>query len=217
VLTDQSQVYFIPKKKSPQTRIEAMVLCDKMTDIPTRYTSFAAGRYFGGGMGSVLFQEIREFRSMAYSTSASILKQHFCARDRTPSYLKAFVGTQGDKTVDAMNVLDSLIRHLPVSEKRFEATRINMWSSLVTSYPTFRVISREIASILREGYTSDPTKDDYAILEQMTMDDISNLWKQQVSDRNIVWAVVGDPDKIGLENLSKFGPVTQLKPGDVMK
>ena len=217
VLKGESQVFFIPKKKSPQTRIEALVLADKITDLPTRYTSTAAGSYFGGGMGSVLFQEIREFRSMAYSTNAYFLKQLYCVRDQSPAYLKAFVGTQGDKTIDAMTVLDSLIRRLPQSEKRLEMTRKNMWSDRVTSYPTFRAISREIATDLREGFTFDPAKEEYALLERLTMDDIYKLWNQQISGRPIVWAIVGDPDKIGLENLSKFGTVTQLKPGDVVK
>lgn len=216
VLKGDSQVFFIPKKKSPQTRIEALILADRMMDLPTRYTSTAAGSYFGGGMGSVLFQEIREFRSLAYSTNAYFIKQNYCARENSPAYLKAFVGTQGDKTIDAMTVLDSLIRHLPLSEKRLELTRKNMWSNQVANYPTFRGISREIASDLREGFSFDPAKEKYALLERLALDDIDKLWKQQVADRPIVWAVVGDPDKIGLESLSRFGPVIQLKPGDVI-
>lgn len=72
VLQPKQEVYFIPKKKSPQTRVYALVLGDPLTNLPARFESRVAGCYFGIGMGSVLFQEIREFRSLAYSTSANV-------------------------------------------------------------------------------------------------------------------------------------------------
>ncbi len=217
VLSGRSGVYFIPKKKSPQTQIVAMVLGDPLTEIPVRFTSRVAGDYFGGGMGSVLFQEIREFRSMAYSTSAYIVRQSYHDRDKIPAYLSAFVGTQGDKTLDAMTVLDSLVHNFPLSEKRFNMTVRDTWSDLVTGHPSFRGISSRIADDLRSGFTYDVDALYYDLLEKMSMKDIDDFWQQQVAGRPVVWAVVGDPDKIGLEDLAKFGAVTQLKPGDVMK
>jgi predicted Zn-dependent peptidase len=216
-LADRSGVYFIPKKKSPQTRINAFVLGDPMADMETRFLSNVAGQYFGGGMGSVLFQEIREFRSMAYSTSGSVVRQSYRERERVPAYLSTYVGTQGDKTIDAMTVLDSLIQKLPLSERRFEMTVKDVWSNLVTSYPQFRDISMDIAGDFRNDIHSDPLPLYYDLLGTMTMKDVEDFWKKQVEGRPIVWAVVGDPDKIGMENLAKFGTVTQLKPGDVMK
>ena len=217
VLGEKTGVYFIPKKKSPQTQIYALVLGDPLPELSDRYTATAYSTYFGGGMGSVLFQEIREFRSMAYSTSSSMIKGSFRERERIPAYLRAFVGTQGDKTIDAMTVLDSLIRVLPVSERRFEMTRKDMWSDLVNGYPGFRSIPPTIASDLREGITADPSIQYYEVLEGLGMKDIEGYWTKHVASHPIVWAVVGDPDKIGLENLGKFGTVTQLKVGDVMK
>lgn len=217
ILAERSGVYFIPKKKSPQTRINAFVLGDAMSDMGYRYVSRVAGQYFGGGMGSVLFQEIREFRSMAYSTSGSVIRQSYRERERIPAYLSTFVGTQGDKTIDAMTVLDSLIRNLPLSEKRFEMTVKDAWSDLVTGYPQFRDISMDIAGDYRNDIYSDPSPIYYDLLENMTMKDIEDFWKNQITGRPIVWAIVGDPDKIGMEELARFGTVTQLKPKDVMK
>ena len=116
-----------------------------------------------------------------------------------------------------MTVLDSLIRNLPLSEKRFEMTVKDAWSNLVTGYPQFRDISMDIAGDFRNEIYSDTAPLFYDILGKVTMKDIEDFWKKQVEGRPIVWAVVGDPDKIGMEDLAKFGTVTQLKPGDVMK
>ena len=217
VFQDVPTVYFIPKKRSPQTRIEAIVIGEPLADISNRYTSTIAGDYFGGGMSSVLFQEIREFRSLAYSTNAAYMKPYYCEGGHFPSYLRAFVGSQGDKTIDAMSVMDSLIHNLPLSEDRFRTTRQRMWSNIITNYPSFRSLSMEIATNRRAGFSSDPTVVDYQVLEQIKIDDLDAFWKRHVSNHNIIWTVVGDSDKIGIENLQKFGTVIQLKPGDVIK
>ena len=218
VLQPQQQVYFIPKKRSPQTRVYALVPGDPLTDLTTRFQSRVAGTYFGGGMGSVLFQEIREYRSLAYSTGATVNRQYYVDREQTPVYLSAFVGTQGDKTIDAMTVLDSLIRHFPLSESRFEMTVKDVRSDLVTTYPSFRSVSRQIASGKRtSGESVDFRMANYTMLDEMSLADIERHWNSQVAGHPIVWAVVGDPDKIGMEDLAKFGPVTKLKPADVIK
>ena len=216
VIKDIPTVYFIPKKRSTQTRIEALVLGEPLVDIPSRYTATIVGDYFGG-MNSVIFQEIREFRSLAYSTNASFMKPYYCDGGHIPSYLRAFVGAQGDKTIDAMSVLDSLIHHLPISEDRFLTTRKKMWSDIITSYPSSRSLSLDIAANRRAGFVSDPTIVDYQVLEQINLNVINSFWEKQVLNHNIVWTVVGDPDKIGLENLQKFGTVIRLKPKDVIK
>lgn len=110
---EELERFFISKKPEEDDRLDRLEDAFKNAD-------GELGCYFGVGMGSVLFQEIREFRSLAYSTSANVYRQYYVDRDWTPVYLSAVVGTQGDKTIDAMTVLDSLIKHLPLSEKRFE-------------------------------------------------------------------------------------------------
>ena len=218
VLQSNQGVFFIPKKKSPQTRIYALVPGEPLTDFPSRFQSRVAGAYFGGGMGSVLFQEIREYRSLAYSTNADIFRQYYVDRERTPVYLSAFVGTQGDKTIDSMTVLDSLIKNFPLSEKRFQTTKKDVWIKLVTNYPSFRFISKQISSMSRaEGVSTDLNESCYTLLEQMKIEDMGNYWNSQVANRPIVWAVVGDPNKIDMDCLKQFGGVTVLKPKNVMK
>ncbi|WP_254517720.1 insulinase family protein, partial [Salmonella enterica] len=54
--------------------------------------------YFGGGMGSVVFQTIRESKALAYSTYA-----FYSAPDRADKdyAMVAYVGSQADKMNDA--------------------------------------------------------------------------------------------------------------------
>ena len=62
-------------------------------------------------MSSLMFQEIREFRSFAYRTSGRYqLPNH--AHKGTAGSFTAMLSTQSDKTLDALSVLDSLIREM---------------------------------------------------------------------------------------------------------
>ena len=66
--------------------------------------------YYGGGMSSVIFQEIRESKGLAYSAFASYTAP---SKKENPHYLRAFVGTQADKLEESLfemiNILTILI------------------------------------------------------------------------------------------------------------
>ncbi|WP_333864862.1 insulinase family protein, partial [Chitinophaga sp.] len=68
--------------------------------------------YFGGGMGSVVFQTIRESKALAYSTYAG-----FSSPDKKDKQymMMAYVGTQADKMNDALTGMNELLTTLPES------------------------------------------------------------------------------------------------------
>ena len=119
---------------------------------------------------------------MAYSTGTTVNRQYYVDREHAPEYRSASVGTQGDKTIGAMTVPDSLIRHLPLSEHCFEMSVKDVRSDLVTSYPSFRSFSRRIASGRRtDGETVDSRIADYMVSDQMSLADNEHCWNSQVA------------------------------------
>lgn len=217
-LPEGPAVYFVNKKNATQSRIYAVVPGDVMSDIRTRYCSSASGDYFGGGsLGSVMFQEIREFRSMAYSAWAVYSKPKYYCRESAPGYMYAFLSTQNDKTEDAMQVLDSLICNVSFTQKRTDALVKNLWSDMVTKYPSFRGISSSISYDRRTGYENDPNAIFYEILETLTPKELESFWKDHVAGRSIIWVVVGDSKKLDMESLKAHGTFTELKPKDIIK
>ncbi|MBA3902003.1 MAG: insulinase family protein, partial [Bacteroidetes bacterium] len=66
----------------------------KQTPITTLFNE-----YFGSGMSSILFQEMRESRALAYSVFASYSTP---AKKEKPHYVTAYIGTQVDKLPEAM-------------------------------------------------------------------------------------------------------------------
>ena len=211
-------VYFYDVPKSRQNYV---VSYDAVSALPTneqRATFSLWGEYFGGGMSSVLFQNVREFRSLAYSTGGrgfmTSLVQH-------PQEILGYVtaaGTQADKTLEAVATIDSLLRQMPMKEENLEAARQSMLSDIQNDYPTFRTIAKYVANQRRDGYTTDPNADIARLLPAISSQDIVQFHQQHIaSNRNRVWIVIGDKKLTDLKALAKYGKVVVLKKEDVYR
>ena len=110
---DRPTVFFIDMPDMAQSIVYGYVKGDPVDDKASRHASQLFSVYFGGDMSSLMFQEIREFRSFAYRTSGRYqLPNH--AHKGTAGSFTAMLSTQSDKTLDALSVLDSLIREMPL-------------------------------------------------------------------------------------------------------
>jgi predicted Zn-dependent peptidase len=89
--------------------------------------------YFGGGMGSIVFQTIRESKALAYSTFAQYVSPDKADKQYT---MIAYVGSQADKMNDAINGMNELLNVLPQSDKSFEGAKANVLNTLETTRVT---------------------------------------------------------------------------------
>ena len=102
---DRPTVFFIDMPDMAQSIVYGYVKGDPVDDKASRHASRLFSVYFGGDMSSLMFQEIREFRSFAYRTSGRYqLPNH--AHKGTAGSFTAMLSTQSDKTLDALGVLD---------------------------------------------------------------------------------------------------------------
>ena len=79
--------------------------------------------YFGGGMGSVVFQTIRESKALAYATYATYGTP---TKKEDPFYVLAYIGCQADKMNDALKGMNELLNDMPVSDKGFDLARSSL-------------------------------------------------------------------------------------------
>jgi predicted Zn-dependent peptidase len=68
--------------------------------------------YFGSGINSLVFQEIREARGLAYSASAGYNRP---GRPDLSYSLCTFIATQNDKMMDAIDAFSSILHDMPES------------------------------------------------------------------------------------------------------
>ena len=174
-------------------------------------------QYLGGGMGSVLFQEIREFRAMAYSAGGQVITPNYVRHRDYPSGYIAYLGTQGDKAMQALGVLDSLLRDMPVNEQNVAAAKQEILNNINNTYPSFRQLPNFVSNYRTLGYREDPRTSLARIVPTLTTTDMVDFYRQNIRQQPRVFFVIGNKKQLDLQQLSKYGRVVELKKDDIMR
>lgn len=213
---DRPTVFFIDMPDMAQSIVYGYVKGDPVDDKASRHASRLFSVYFGGDMSSLMFQEIREFRSFAYRTSGRYqLPNH--AHKGTAGSFTAMLSTQSDKTLDALGVLDSLIREMPLKPERVEAVKQTLVNRINNDYPPFRNLSEKVASARMEGFDRDPAEEFLRDIATMDIQDISRFYREQISGRPVVYVIAGNRKHIDMKKLAEYGTIIKVKKKDIYK
>lgn len=168
--------------------------------------------YFGGNMSSIVFQEMRESRSLAYSAGAWLSSPS--RPERTYSY-GCQIATQNDKLIDALSAFDEIINNMPMSEAAFSLAI----GSLDARLRTLRYVNNEPAFLYinkrRLGYDHDPNAELFDAIQNVTLDDVLRFQKENVKDRVFHYGILAEPKNIDVEALKKLGRVVELTQEDI--
>ena len=168
--------------------------------------------YFGSGMSSVVFQELREARALAYSAGARYAQG---SRQESETLMLGVIGTQNDKAVDATEAFVDLIDNLPQSNERFQDAK----GSLINLYRTSTLSARQIPGTVRGwqelGLDSDPRPERFQQLQSASIEDMVEFHQQRVSGSPKLISIVGDKSRMDLEALAEMGTITELTVDDV--
>jgi predicted Zn-dependent peptidase len=168
--------------------------------------------YFGSGINSLVFQEIREARGLAYSASAGYNRP---GRPDLSYMLSTFIATQNDKMMDAIDAFNSILHDMPESEQAFELAK----ESLLTNIQTERIIRDEILwnylTAQRFGYDTDFRKELYDKLHNMTLKDIKDFQTAYVKNKPMTYCILGDANDLDLDALRKIGTLTILSQEEI--
>jgi predicted Zn-dependent peptidase len=163
--------------------------------------------YFGGGMGSIVFQTIRESKALAYSTFAQV--QTPLKKDDTYSIV-AYVGSQADKMNEAVAGMNELLDDLPKTDANF----INARKSLIKDIETDRITKDAIISsylnAARKGIDYDLRKVNYEKYNSITLNDLYKFHHDVLSKKPYTYVVVASEKRINVDDLKKYGEVKKL-------
>ncbi len=213
---DKPLIYFFNDPKVSQSIVYSYVKGDAVKDDFTRNTAKLFTGYFGGDMSSLMFQEIREFRSFAYRVRANFYYPPAILEDK-PGYFMSMLSTQSDKTLDALGVLDSLIKNMPSKPERINNNRQSLLNEVNNSYPSFRKISLRISEWKKEGYHDDPNKLLVKNIQHIHMPQIEDFYKKYIQKRPIIYMIVGDKKKIDMKALASYGEIVEVKKKDIYR
>lgn len=168
--------------------------------------------YFGGGMNSIVFQEMREARALAYSAWAGYSNP--TKKDRS-YYLNAFIGTQSDKMKDAIDAFDEILNNMPESENAFDIAK----ESMITNIRTQRILREEILwSYLNAqefGYEADKRKEIFDKIQSLTLADVKVFQEQYVKDKPFIYCILGNLSELDMATLNKIGKVKTLSQKEI--
>jgi zinc protease len=210
---EENKVYFLNDKKAVQSQV--LFVIDGGIFTPAEIAKANAfNLYFGADMSSLVFQEIREFRSLAYSTYASYTLAQNKEANNT---FVAYVGCQGDKTEEAVSVMHDLIFNMPQKRDRAEAIQMALISEAISGKPGFRKLAETIENWNKLGFTSDPTNDFISYYNTMDFDDIIRFQETYLKGKNAQLLIVGNSKKFSIKNLEKYGKIQQVKVDQLVK
>ncbi|WP_316791818.1 M16 family metallopeptidase [Pedobacter frigoris] len=174
-------------------------------DLASKITLFNS--YFGGGMGSIVFQTIRESKALAYSTFAVYSSPDSKTKDYA---MIAYVGSQADKMNDAVKGMNELLNDLPEADKSFDASKYNALNAIETSRITKDDIIQSYFSDKKLGLDQDSRIKEYNGLKPLTFSDIKAFHLSNVANKPYNYCIVASEKNVKLEDMQKFGTVTKL-------
>lgn len=168
--------------------------------------------YFGGGMNAIVFQEMRESRSLAYTATASLRSP---GKKDLDYYYQTFIATQNDKMADATTAFNEIINEMPVSQQAFDLAR----NGFIARLRTDRIIKSDVIwSYINAqdlGLTTDYRISLYNFLQNATIQDVIDFQQKWVKDRTFHYGILGDKKQLDMNALKKIGPVVELSTQEI--
>lgn len=163
--------------------------------------------YFGGGMGSVVFQTIREAKALAYSTYAFVMPPS----KKSDQYgFLGYVGSQADKHDDAIAAMNELIDTLPVNQHNFDNAVGSLRKDIETERITKTDILFQYLALEKLGINYDIRKSYYKQYPTITMDQLKQYHDQELTKKPYSYFIVASDKKIEPSSLSHYGTVKVL-------
>ena len=170
--------------------------------------------YFGGSMNAIVFQEMREKRSLAYSAQS-----YYATPSDKDGYFTnaAIIATQNDKLIDAMNAFNELFDQMPEAPANFQMAKDAQISAIRTARTTKMGIINSYLYYERMGF--NPKKNHAKMLFEaypnVTMQDIVNFNHKYIRGQKKVYMCLGKEADMDFNALAKFGKVKKLKLEDI--
>lgn len=163
--------------------------------------------YFGGSMNSIVFQEMREARGLAYSAGASYRTPF---RKGDPESFSTYIITQNDKMMDCIKQFNVILDTIPQSETAFyiakDALKKKLESRRVTK---FNLIYKYLSN-KKLGIDYDISERVYNGLDKLKMQDIVDYEKKLMANKPYRYIILGDENALNMDALNKIAPVKRI-------
>lgn len=165
-------------------------------------------QYFGSGLSSIVFQEIRESKALAYSAYSVYTTP---SRGEDHHYVRAYIGTQGDKLSDAINAMQVLMNDMPKVETSFEEARTGALKQMETNRTTKSSVFWSYQGALDRGLTTNPQPEVYQAIKNLEFENLETFFQNYIKGKQFVYLVIGNKENLNMEALENLGEIKELE------
>jgi len=163
--------------------------------------------YFGSGLSSIVFQEIRESKSLAYSAFSSYRN---ASKKGEANYVMAYVGTQANKMEQAVNAMMDLMNDMPAATEQFEAAKAATLKKIAAQRITKSNIFWSYERLQKLGIENDNREAMYNTIKDMTMEDLKEFFNTNIKGEKYNVLVIGNKKDVDMKALAKLGKVQEM-------
>lgn len=170
-------------------------------------------QYYGGGMSSVVFQEIREKKALAYQAFAI----HTNAKDTiNPQYTYGYIGCQTDKTTEAIESMLSLFQRMPENEEKFNQAKSSIIQNLVSTRVNRAGKLVSYWNDMKLGVLPKNSNETiYNTIQNISFDDVLEFHKQNISGKQFTIVIISNLSELNISELKKIGEVEIVEVKDL--
>ncbi|UPQ77231.1 M16 family metallopeptidase [Chryseobacterium nepalense] len=168
--------------------------------------------YFGRGLSSIVFQEIRESKSLAYSAYVSYAAN---SELHHPDYITTYIGTQPDKLQIAVDTLTELMNELPEVPAQFENARNAALKQIASARVTRTNIFFNTLRLKKLNIYHDFRKDIYQQIEKLTFEDVKEFYNNYIKSVHFNTAIIGKKENLNMNAVSQMGTFKEVTLKDI--
>ncbi len=197
---------FVVNYDSPQTTLYTFSFGNKyQKELAPKIRLY--NEYFGGSMNSIVFQEMREARALAYSAFSQ-----YSSPSKLDQLYKnlCFIACGTDKLTQSIEAFNDLLKNMPENDASFAIAK----EATMNSYRTSRIPKQQVVFTYldwqRLGLTEDPRKASFEALNTLTFQDIKQFQKDYVVGKPRTYVILGNTEKMDMKFLKKLGTYKEL-------
>lgn len=174
--------------------------------------SMLLNEYFGHGLSSIVFQEIRESKSLGYS-AYFIIKNAIKKEEYEQTH--AYLGTQVNKLEEAILAMINLTKNFPKTINKFKQAKDTILKKISTLRIQKENIFWEYYRLKKLGIYNDIYKDMYQQVQSITINELELFFNETIKSNEYNYVIMGDINKINFSILKKIGIIKMLSPDDL--
>jgi predicted Zn-dependent peptidase len=164
--------------------------------------------YFGGGgMGTVVFQTLREAKALAYSTFAFYVTPD---KKEDPYYTIAYIGSQADKFNEAAASMNELLNEVPNVQNSIDFAKESLRKDIETERITQDGIILNYLAAQQKGLNEDIRKKVYESIDKIGYKELKAFHAKNFAGKPYTYAIVASEKKINLDDVKKYGEFKKL-------